>query len=192
MKQKGFTLIELLVVIAIIGILATVVTVSLNSARKKARDTKRLSDVKAIVTALEMYYDVNQNHYPGSTSSYGEAEAGCGGWDTSTVDNDGDGKFFIEPLQDGSFLSKVPQDPVGGSTCGGSYAYRYYLYPAGYMGCTAARGNFFILGINDLESTSGAYPSSPGWRCPENCTPDVDCQRDWQTEFEWVTGQFEQ
>ncbi|PIS08253.1 hypothetical protein COT76_02470, partial [Candidatus Berkelbacteria bacterium CG10_big_fil_rev_8_21_14_0_10_33_10] len=53
----GFTLIELLVVIAIIGILAGVVVVNVGSAQAKARDAKRISDMKAIQTALEMYYN---------------------------------------------------------------------------------------------------------------------------------------
>lgn len=53
----GFTLIELLVVIAVIGILASVVLASLNSARKKGADAKIKSELKQIATALELYYD---------------------------------------------------------------------------------------------------------------------------------------
>lgn len=53
---KGFTLIELLVVIAIIGILASVVLVSLNSARKKGNDTRVISDVNQVRTQLESDY----------------------------------------------------------------------------------------------------------------------------------------
>lgn len=63
MKRKGFTLIELLVVIAIIGLLSTLSVVSLNSARGKARDAARKSDMNAISTALELY-NVEVGNYP--------------------------------------------------------------------------------------------------------------------------------
>ncbi len=66
-NKQGFTLIELLVVIAIIGILSSVVLASLNSARLKARDARRISDVKQIQLALELYFDSNAN-YPTSTA----------------------------------------------------------------------------------------------------------------------------
>ena len=62
---KGFTLIELLVVIAIIGILASVVLVSLQSARKKGNDTRVISDVQQIRTLLEANF--NGNSYPDLT-----------------------------------------------------------------------------------------------------------------------------
>jgi general secretion pathway protein G len=62
-QQKGFTLIELLVVIVIIGVLATLATVALGNARMKARDARRLSDIKQIQTALELYYN-DANSYP--------------------------------------------------------------------------------------------------------------------------------
>ncbi|MBU0707789.1 prepilin-type N-terminal cleavage/methylation domain-containing protein [Patescibacteria group bacterium] len=48
----GFTLIELLVVIAIIGLLSTMAIVSLESARAKTHDSKRLSDLKTLMTAV--------------------------------------------------------------------------------------------------------------------------------------------
>ncbi len=61
--KRGFTLIELLVVIAIIGILSSVVLASLNSARAKSRDAKRLSDIKSLQLALELYFD-QEKAYP--------------------------------------------------------------------------------------------------------------------------------
>lgn len=59
MNKKGFTLLELLVVIAIIGLLSTMVVVSLNSARAKGRDATRIAHMKAIQTAMEFIYDDN-------------------------------------------------------------------------------------------------------------------------------------
>ncbi len=84
--KKGFTLIELLVVIAIIGILSSVVLASLNSARKKGRDARRVADIKQIQLALELYYDANSN-YP-NTTQYG----------TSLISQ--------------GFISAVPKDPL--------------------------------------------------------------------------------
>lgn len=65
----GFTLIELLVVIAIIGVLASVVLASLNTARKKARDARRVADIKQIQLALELYFDSQGNTYPATVAA---------------------------------------------------------------------------------------------------------------------------
>jgi prepilin-type N-terminal cleavage/methylation domain-containing protein len=176
-KKEGFTLIELLVVIAIIGVLASLVLVSMRGLRARARDARRLEDMRQIVNALQLYHS-NHEAYPGPTSSYGESESVCGGWDSSNTDNDADGKPFIEPLVDEG-LMVVPVDPVSGGTCAG---YRYYRYSAGSYGCNSNRGAYFVLGVNDMESSGNPHSASPGWSCPT---------RNWQGEFDWVTGGFE-
>ena len=83
-KHRGFTLIELLVVIAIIGILATIVLVSLGGARAKARDAQRQSDVRQISLAMELYYDDGQAYLA-----------------TDTI-----------PTAIGAYLPAVPTDPL--------------------------------------------------------------------------------
>lgn len=95
--KRGFTLIELLVVIAIIGILASIVLASLDSARKKGRDARRISDLKQIQLALELYYDA-QGQYPASIS----------------------GTTLTTP----GYISVLPSDPSG-SAAANSGAYFY-------------------------------------------------------------------
>ena len=65
---KGFTLLELLVVIGIIGLLASIIVVNLTGARKKARDIKRVADIRTIQPALESYYGKN-GYYPTALSA---------------------------------------------------------------------------------------------------------------------------
>lgn len=69
-RSAGFTLIELLVVIAIIGLLSSVVLTSLNTARQKGRDARRVADVQQIQLALEFYADANPTvGYPAALTS---------------------------------------------------------------------------------------------------------------------------
>ena len=66
--KKGFTLIELLVVVAIIGILASVVLASLNSARSKGRDAAVFAQLANMRGQAELYYATNNNYGTGYTT----------------------------------------------------------------------------------------------------------------------------
>jgi prepilin-type N-terminal cleavage/methylation domain-containing protein len=107
MKKKGFTLIELLVIIAIIGILATVSVIALQSSRARARDSKRLADVKQLQGALSLYnhdadtYPATADMTPGATLSYG-----------GTV-----------------YMATIPEPPLPDDGCSGSTEYTYTLIP---------------------------------------------------------------
>ncbi|MFH1838329.1 MAG: type II secretion system protein [Candidatus Kuenenbacteria bacterium] len=70
-NRKGFTLIELLVVIAIIALLSTIAVVSLGGARAKARDAKRVADVKQMQTSLEIYFNDNTSYFNENTLAAG-------------------------------------------------------------------------------------------------------------------------
>jgi general secretion pathway protein G len=114
-NKKGFTLIELLVVIAIIALLSTLAVVALGSARQKSRDAKRLSDVKQIQTALELYFTY-QNGYPTAATAVTLGDAthkclGANGFHASTAED-----ACTAPI----YMGLVPANPTPNGT---AYSY---------------------------------------------------------------------
>lgn len=102
--------------------------VLLNSARVKARDSKRKADLTQIRKALDMYFD-KYNYYPPSAS--------CG-WDCNGYSFSTTGGNWIAGLEE--FLPKIPVDPINNASIpwgAGNYSYAYgnvgkNSYPAQY------------------------------------------------------------
>ena len=111
-NNKGFTLIELLVVVAIISLLSSIIFASLGSARAKARDTRRMADLRQLQTALELYFN-DVGRYPGYLLGHHRSSA-CPGnspIDTSyplwTAANVFDASFT------NNYMKTLPSDPSG-------------------------------------------------------------------------------
>lgn len=104
MKKDGFTLIELLIVIVIIGIIATFSVIIINQARAKARDAQRLSDIKQISTALELYR-ADEESYPTVLTP---------------------GQSLVGPTSGVTYVAKLPTNPP--PTNDGSCAVNEYAY----------------------------------------------------------------
>lgn len=126
MKQtKGFTLIELLIVIGIISILAAIVFVAVDPARRlaEARNAERWSSVNAMLNAYLKYTVDNEGTEPVSLTAgtyyligTGSDFAGCTAQATTAVTN------LTTNLVD-AYLASVPIDP---STSGASASKTYY------------------------------------------------------------------
>lgn len=114
-KNRGFTLIELLVVIAIIGILSSVILANMSSARSKALDTKRKSDLVQLRNAIETYF-IDNGSYP-STNSQWYGVSVNGGSRTVSGANE-----YIPGLTP-KYISKLPTDPRGDTSGWSGFLY---------------------------------------------------------------------
>lgn len=139
-KQKGFTLIELLVVIAIIGLLSTLAVVSLNSARSKARDARRTSDVRQVQTALEMYYN-DAGNYPVEAAAVNLGKA-----NETTLSSSG----FSGTAVGTTYMAQVPDDPQSSTE---NYIYR-----------TGATGTSYIITFQ-LENANSTWDCVADGNC---------------------------
>ena len=138
-RNHGFTLIELLVVISIISLLSSVVLTSVNSARAKARDARRIVDLKELQKALELYYDSN-NAYPANNTWWGNCP-GYGSHDTTGANG------WIPNLAP-TYIPVLPLDPRGsGGSC--------YLY-------NSNGADYIILTHLTMETIVGGDPSAAG------------------------------
>ncbi|HEY4477133.1 MAG TPA: type II secretion system protein [Candidatus Paceibacterota bacterium] len=131
-SKKGFTLIELLVVIAIIGVLASIVLASLNTARRKGRDVRRMADLGQVRLALELFFDTGANRsYP--------SQAGTA-WTALQTTLQGAISCGNAPC-----MVRVPDDPTPATP------YLYASLDAAGVACTVACPSYVMRAV--LEDT---------------------------------------
>jgi len=151
MLHRAFTLIELLVVIAIIGLLSTIAVVALNSTRSKTRDTKRIADIRQIMTAMQIYYDAN-GQFPDTTACPSGATAYyCLGHGNSGTCFGGSNLSGCTALDSAlsTYIAKIPDDPENAvGYYGDSYIYRYSGSDSG------VNAPFLYWGMDQQTNTS--------------------------------------
>ena len=144
-KHRGFTLIELLVVIAIIGILASIVLVSMGGARSKARDAQRQSDMRQVVSAQEMYYGDGA----GYLTAVAQDEAPAIGSYLDAVSDPQDTNPY-------KWLDNTGCDPAGEAFC-------VYATLENEGTCTTTR--YFAASEKGTKEICETAPSSDGCSC---------------------------
>ena len=158
---RGFTLIELLVVISIIGLLASIILVSVSSARQKARDAKRVGDLNQTAKALENFYNDAAAYptgtgAPGAAGSYTASPNGAllGSMILQAITIRG--TFNLTP----SYLTSLPQapNPPDGINCNSGN--NVYMYQANAAGTTYTIS--FCIG----NSTSGGLSAGVHYLTP--------------------------
>ncbi len=139
-KQQGFTIVELLIVIVVIGILAALVITTFTGIQKKARDTERQTDIKAIHGQVEAYYAQN-GAYPDL------ADMNSGSWRTTNMKG-----LDPEALKD----PKGSAQTLVAAPAANSYAYAVFQ-ANGTTACTTAAGD---CAVYTLTATNEGTPAT--------------------------------
>ncbi|MGE5042070.1 MAG: type II secretion system protein [Candidatus Levyibacteriota bacterium] len=125
LAQKGFTLIELLVVIGILAVLLAITLIAINPARQfsQANNTKRASDINAILNAVGQYAAEHHGDISAIGIPVGSASAQIIG------SNTGGGELNFCPNIAPTYIAQMPVDPQYGNwTDCTNYTTGYSIY----------------------------------------------------------------
>ena len=149
-----------MVAITILGIVSAIGLTAYSKAQAIARDGRRKQDIRAIQTALEIYYQKN-NHYPcvGSTA---ETSAAGGNWIVdSAAAGTGCGVSGVDAVMNNAYINQMPLDPQNTTTAwddtNQNVKEYFYTTPALGGSCPSQQGQYYILkthleNVNDSES----------------------------------------
>jgi len=137
-KQHGFTIVELLIVIVVIGILAAITIVAYNGIQQRARDMSRISDLRGLQKAIEMYY-VDKGSYPLPGN-------GSGAWTGQCASYGGKDDYIVGLTP--TYIPKLPYEKYFTTISNQCYLYR-------------SNGiDYSLLSHMSAESVCGGDPSN--------------------------------
>ncbi len=151
-RRQGFTLIELLVVVAIMGLLAALAVVALNNARQRARDARRVADVKQIQTALELYY-LDNNEYPNADATSSDIDGKCISGNGAIADPCGGTPTYMAVIP----TNPSPKDD---GDCGNT-SYTYTAVPTGDGDNNISYYIEYCVGSKISDLAAGAHTATP-------------------------------
>lgn len=146
MPARRFSTIELLVTLAVVGVFLVVGVVTINSSRAKARDAKRLLDVKQVQMVLELFY-MDHNAYPtgkgvvlGGDSAHALCDTGWSGTPCTGI----------------AYMSNIPTDPQGGLST------KQYVYSQSDDAASQYTITFDTEGAIGSISSGGSHTATAG------------------------------
>jgi prepilin-type N-terminal cleavage/methylation domain-containing protein len=180
-NKRGFTIIELLVVIAIIGLLSAVVLASLNTARAKARNAERQSDIHQIFLALTQY-NIDKDGFPVITPAVAclGVPSGTSCWAGYGVNGGGfatiQGNTTLNTLL-APYIPTIPKDPQPTRSYGDAYVYFTGPGDVHCNGTETVVGTWIAWEPDDPNPTTDAQCAPGKVACCSyiGCSPTLFC-----------------
>lgn len=161
-RNRGFTIVELLIVIVVIAVLAAITVTAYNGVSERSRTSARLSAVRSIQKALEVYKTTN-GVYPAATAIGANQPAGFSpafgsvSYEYSVATNDS----WMNNLVQSKVVSKQIFDPTNDND-------HHFIYIAyGANGTGSCRESFYMLMAYGWE---GGYATMPADARTLNCS----------------------
>ncbi len=179
-SRPGFGPLEAILILSTLLLIVSAGFTYWSIDQAKQRDQIRIANLKIIQSAINQYF----NQY----REFPVGDHDVGNWDLGY--RDASDQRFIAPLVEKGFLpANFAADPISkyDENKGIDYTFRYQVYQDDGQYCPRGQGQFYVLGIRDLEADSGGLND----KASQFTDSRFLCKnRNWQDEFDYVVGAF--